>query len=122
MKIVTDELLDEVARRLAAVYDPEEIILFGSHAWGSPHDDSDLDLMVIVAESLERPRDRSTKGRQALSDLRFPCDLLVKTRSEFNYYAGVRSSLNYKIVQEGKVIYEARPSESRRSLAREGRQ
>lgn len=121
MKTVTDELLDEVARRLAAIYDPEEIILFGSHAWGTPHEDSDLDLMVIVAESLDRPRDRSMKGRKALSELRFPCDLLVKTRSEFDYYATVRSSLNYKILHEGKVIYEARASGSRRSLAHEGR-
>ena len=121
MKTVTDELLDEVARRLAAIYDPEEIILFGSHAWGSPHEDSDLDLMVIVAESLDRPRDRSMKGRESLSELHFPCDLLVKTRSEFDYYATVRSSLNYKILHEGKVLYGARASGSLRSLAHEGR-
>jgi uncharacterized protein len=122
MKTVTDELLDEIARRLVAIYDPEEIILFGSHAWGSPDEDSDLDLMVIVGGSLDRPRARSLKGRKALSDLRFSCDLLVKTRSEFEYFANVRSSLSFKILQEGKVIYGPRPQEAGRTVAFEGRQ
>ena len=35
-------------RRLAAEFDPEQIILFGSHAWGTPTEDSDIDLLVIV--------------------------------------------------------------------------
>jgi Polymerase beta, Nucleotidyltransferase len=37
-----------------------EIYLFGSHAWGTPHDDSDVDIMVIVSESSEPPIKRTT--------------------------------------------------------------
>ena len=29
-------------------FNPEKIILFGSHAWGTPNDDSDVDLLVIL--------------------------------------------------------------------------
>jgi hypothetical protein len=41
---VTDELLDEVVRRIKAVGDPHKIVLFGSRARGETRVDSDLDL------------------------------------------------------------------------------
>ena len=40
---------------LVAEFDPDQIILFGSHAWGMPGQDSDVDLLVIVPETDERP-------------------------------------------------------------------
>ena len=46
MKIVSDELLHEMTRRLVAEFQPEQVILFGSHAWGTPNEDSDVDLLV----------------------------------------------------------------------------
>ena len=41
---VTPDLLEEITRRIAERFHPERIILFGSHAWGSPQPDSDVDL------------------------------------------------------------------------------
>jgi predicted nucleotidyltransferase len=35
------------ARRVAERFQPEKIILFGSHAYGTPHADSDVDILVI---------------------------------------------------------------------------
>ena len=49
MKTISQDLLGEATWRLAEEFHPEEIWLFGSHAWGQPHDDSDVDLMVIVS-------------------------------------------------------------------------
>ncbi|MBI3370790.1 MAG: nucleotidyltransferase domain-containing protein [Betaproteobacteria bacterium] len=54
MKTIPSELLEQAVERLKAEFQPEQIFLFGSHAWGTPHDDSDVDLMVIVRESDER--------------------------------------------------------------------
>ena len=56
MQTIDQELLDEVVDRLAVEFDPEQIILFGSHAWGTPSEDSDIDLLVVVPRSEERPR------------------------------------------------------------------
>ena len=36
------------ARRVAERFQPEKIILFGSHAYGTPHADSDVDIPVIM--------------------------------------------------------------------------
>ena len=46
MKIIPQGLLETAVERLKAEFQPEEIYLFGSHAWGTPTEDSDVDLMV----------------------------------------------------------------------------
>ncbi|MCS6989693.1 MAG: nucleotidyltransferase domain-containing protein [Chloroherpetonaceae bacterium] len=48
MKSLDREVLDEMARRLVLEFDPEQIILFGSRAWGKPTDESDFDLCVSL--------------------------------------------------------------------------
>jgi len=45
--LVTDDLLQEVVRRILAAGRPREIVLFGSRARGTPRSDSDLDLLII---------------------------------------------------------------------------
>ena len=41
METATENILPEIVRRLVDEFDPEEIILFGSRAWGEPRPDSD---------------------------------------------------------------------------------
>src|SRR5947208_7703276 len=36
------------ARQIAERFKPERIILFGSYAYGTPHEESDVDLLVIM--------------------------------------------------------------------------
>lgn len=105
MKTISDELLQEIVRRLVAEFDPEQIILFGSHAWGTPDEDSDVDLMVIVSESDERPAARATRGHRALRGLDVSKDVLVKTRHESERRRGVASSLEAEVGQAGRVLY-----------------
>ena len=40
--------IDELARRIAQEFDPDRVILFGSHAYGTPAEYSDVDLLVIM--------------------------------------------------------------------------
>jgi predicted nucleotidyltransferase len=99
------EVLAEMVRRLVAEFQPEKIILFGSRAWGTPTEDSDIDLFVIVPESTERPIDRMRRAYHCVGGLDMPADVLVKTRAEADRYRGVRASLEYKVFAEGKVLY-----------------
>ncbi len=55
MKTLSPELLKQAVDRLVVEFRPEAIYLFGSHAWGVPTDDSDVDLFVIGPESGESP-------------------------------------------------------------------
>jgi uncharacterized protein len=51
VKTLTSGLLEQATEGLKAEFQPEAIYLFGSHAWGTPTHDSDVDLLVIVPES-----------------------------------------------------------------------
>lgn len=105
MKAVSQDLLDEVTRRLVAEFQPEQIWLFGSYAWGTPHEDSDVDLMVVVPQSEERPARRMQRALRCLRGLGVSKDVLVQTRAEFERYQGVVSALAHKIIHQGRKLY-----------------
>jgi len=106
MAAVSDHLLREVTRRLVKQFQPEQVILFGSHAWGTPTAGSDLDIMVIVAESSLSDYERSLQGHRSLMGLDVAKDVIVKTRTEFDFFRQVRASLEYKVAREGRVLYD----------------
>ncbi len=102
--VQTQETLEEITRRIAAALKPEQIILFGSHAWGTPTADSDVDLLVIVAESDEAPHQRAVRAHRALRGLAVPCDILVRTQAEMARINPVPSSLLFRALTEGKLL------------------
>jgi uncharacterized protein len=104
MRKVDDDLIQEMTQRLVREFRPEQVILFGSHAWGNP--DADVDLMVIVAESDLSDYERAIRGRRCLRDLDAAKDILIRTRAEFDFFRGVRASLEHRILERGKVLYE----------------
>jgi predicted nucleotidyltransferase len=105
MKSISKELLEEMTRRLVAELQPEQIILFGSHAWGKPDEDSDVDLLVIVPWSNDKPTRRAMRAYRCLRGLMVPADILVKTRSEVERFQRVHASLESEILERGKVLY-----------------
>jgi predicted nucleotidyltransferase len=92
------------ARRIAEKFQPEKIILFGSSACGTPHNESDVDLLVIkqsrdvvegsvrIGPAFERP---------------FSHDLIVYTPKQSE--RGLKDSDWFlrEIIEKGKVLYEA---------------
>jgi uncharacterized protein len=103
--MITQDIIEEVKRRLVEVYNPSKIYLFGSYAWGKPHEDSDLDILIVVDESQERPIKRSFNGYKALWGLGIAKDIMVYTNEEFEASAQKKASLPYKVKNQGKVIY-----------------
>lgn len=98
-------LLDEITRRLVSEFAPERVILFGSHAWGEPGEDSDIDLMVVVASSSEPRYQRAVRAHRVLADLPVSKDVLVETADEFAFRAQAPASLEHKIAHEGRLLY-----------------
>jgi len=105
MKTMSQDLLDEVTRRLAAEFQPEQVWLFGSHAWGQPDEGSDLDLLVVVPRSDETPVRRAQRAHRCLRGIDVAMDILVKTRTELERFRNVRSSLESLILRNGRLIY-----------------
>jgi uncharacterized protein len=105
VKAASEELLEDVTKRLADEFKPEEVWLFGSHAWGEPKTGSDLDLLVVVPQSSESPIRRAQRAHRCLQGVEAPIDVIVKTRSELERFRNVRASLESRILRNGRLIY-----------------
>ena len=81
------------------------VYLFGSHAWGTPGPDSDVDLLVVVPASSERPSRRGQRAQVALMDTGIAKDVLVRTRAEIERLRHVPASLTGQILRQGRRIY-----------------
>ncbi len=105
MNSLPPDLVENVVQRLVSNLQPEQIILFGSYAYGQPNNDSDIDLLIIVSDSDEPGYRRSRGAHKALRGLGVPKDLIVMTRDEVDRKATVRSSLVSQVLREGKTLY-----------------
>jgi len=108
MKQLDENILHAMTDRLVAEFDPDKIILFGSHAWGVPTENSDVDLYVIVPETGQRPLQRARRAITCLGGMNVPKDVLVRTRIEAEKYRYVYASLESQIFEKGRVLYERR--------------
>jgi len=102
-----DPVLAEIVRRLAEVYRPERIYLFGSVARGEAGLNSDYDLMILVPDAVP-PRLRSEDaGYGVLRGTGAVADILVWTRGDFDRQLHLNASLPSTVVREGRVVYGA---------------
>ncbi len=91
------------ARAIAEEFRPEKIILFGSHAYGTPHEDSDVDLLVVMPT--RNRLDQAFKIRLALA-APFAMDLIVRTPKELAWRLAEGESFLTQVVAKGKILYE----------------
>jgi predicted nucleotidyltransferase len=99
------EKLQEIVRRIVAGFDPEKIILFGSHARGDAGPDSDADLLVVMKVSGSKRR-AATRIDLSLLGVDLPVDVIVVTPEEIERYRDIVGTIIYPAVREGKVLYE----------------
>jgi predicted nucleotidyltransferase len=90
------------ARAIAEEFHPDKIILFGSYAYGTPHEDSDVDLLVVMPTRDRHAQTVRIRWRLAAP---FPLDLLVRTPKDMAWRLEEGESFT-KIVSQGKVLYE----------------
>jgi predicted nucleotidyltransferase len=96
-------LIRRFARQVAECFHPEKIILFGSYAYGTPHADSDVDILVIVPA--RNQLDQAVKIELAC-DPPFPLDIIVRTPHNMRWRLAEGDSFLREITTRGKVLYE----------------
>ena len=102
---ISQRAIHRVAETIAAKFDPEQIILFGSYAYGKPHPYSDVDLLVIM-ETQERPLSKQIEIARALSPHPFGMDILVRTPQDLQERIALGDFFLREIRDKGKVLYE----------------
>jgi predicted nucleotidyltransferase len=94
-----------LCERIAREFNPERIILFGSHAYGKPTADSDIDLLVVM------PYSGSPLGKagEILRRIQvwMPVDLIVRSAEDIEQRLKLGDRFMREILERGKVIYEA---------------
>lgn len=103
--MVTMEEIQALADRIAREFNPERIILFGSHAYGTPTTDSDVDLLVVLPHT-GKTWEAATAIRARIQPT-FPLDLLVRSPIQLCERLGMGDTFLTEIVERGKIVYEA---------------
>lgn len=94
---------DDIVREFA----PLQIILFGSYAYGrAPTEDSDVDLLVVMAIPESERRGKTVEIRQRIPR-RFPMDLLVRSPAEIAYRVSHNDWFLREILEKGTVLYDS---------------
>lgn len=98
-------VIRRVARQIGEQFAPEQVILFGSYAYGKPHRDSDVDLLVVMPA--RNQIDQAVKISLAI-DPPFPVDVIVRTPKNLDWRLRAGDSFLEEIVSKGKVLYGSR--------------
>src|SRR5436305_1975994 len=102
------------ARQVAERFRPERIILFGSHAYGTPHADSDVDVLVVMPA--RNQHDQAFKIRSEVP-AQFPMDLIVRTPKDMHRRLADGDLFHTKVATRGKLLYASRPRSADRTAA-----
>src|SRR5882757_1115160 len=91
------------ARAVAEHFQPDMVILFGSYAYGTPHADSDVDILVIMPARHQHTQ--AVRIRWAIP-APFPLGLIVRSPKNLQWRLEEGESFHTEIVAKGKVLYE----------------
>ena len=93
---------------------PYLILLFGSYAYGTPNQDSDIDIFVVLNDN---SMPETFKDKQALYlkvspytravARQIPIDLMVYTLPMYERFKSLKSNFSKEILNKGIVLYES---------------
>jgi len=103
--MISERLRNTIVNRIRDSFDPDQIILFGSHARDSADDRSDIDLMVVKS-GVQHRRQEAVRIYRALKGLCLPVDIMVTTPEIMEEYRDCWHLVYHDVAKEGQVIYE----------------
>jgi predicted nucleotidyltransferase len=93
------------SKQIARDFQPERIILFGSYAYGSPRDDSDVDILVILP--FEGRSARKILEILNKTNPQIPVDLIVCTPERLRERINKNDWFMQEITEKGRLLYAA---------------
>ncbi|HOP31584.1 MAG TPA: nucleotidyltransferase domain-containing protein [Spirochaetota bacterium] len=97
--------IDTIVKKIADTIPVKKIILFGSFAYGTPTEHSDIDLCVISDDN-RRKIEILHEIRKKIRGVKYPVDILVYNSDEFSKRSDSLTSMERYISQKGIVVYE----------------
>jgi predicted nucleotidyltransferase len=97
--------IEDLSSQIARDFNPERIILFGSHAYGQPGADSDVDMLVVLPFK-GKPVRKAIEIRNKVKP-GIPVDLIVRTPEQVAERIAKNDWFMREIVEKGRTLYEA---------------
>jgi uncharacterized protein len=103
--MISKASIQQFVDRVVAEFRPHKVILFGSYAYGSPREDSDVDLMVVMPYEGSSAQ-AATRVRLACPR-EFPMDLMVRSPKEVRQRIRLGDGFMKEVTSKGIVLHEA---------------
>jgi predicted nucleotidyltransferase len=103
--MVEAETITALGVAIAREFKPHLIILFGSYAYGQPHEGSDVDLLVVLPFT-GKP---SQKAIEILHKVKpqIPVELIVRTPEQVQARVAGNDWFMREIIEKGRRLYES---------------
>lgn len=99
------EKIEQLGADIGREFHAERVVLFGSYAYGTPTEDSDVDLLVVLPKA-ERPAHKSAEIYLKFTPP-FAVDILVRTPEKISERLAMGDDFIKEILEKGRVLYES---------------
>jgi predicted nucleotidyltransferase len=103
--MVDEKSIYDFAGQVVRKFHPERIILYGSYIYGTPTEDSDIDLLIILPFE-GKPIKKASEILRKINP-RIPVELLVRTPEQVKRRLSLNDFFFREIIEKGKVLYES---------------
>ncbi|MCL2194918.1 MAG: nucleotidyltransferase domain-containing protein [Oscillospiraceae bacterium] len=104
---INDEI-KAIAEAIKDAVPAEQIYLFGSYAYGQPHENSDYDFFVVVPDNMRVIDAVHHSYRAVPRPLNKPIDILANTVSRFHERKTWIATIEKNVAQKGVLLYDKR--------------
>ena len=108
MRVITEQILNEMKEAIVRAVAPEQIYLFGSRGRGDANPDSDIDMLIVEREPFGPERSRweeIARIRNALPSVPTATDILVYSADEVDKWRGSMNHVIAHCLREGRLLY-----------------
>ena len=114
MKLIKNinEIKKNIVKSLLPL-NPYKIILFGSYAYGTPNQNSDIDLYIVtndnfMPKSFKEENDIYLPYSNSIRNLQkiIPIDIITHTKSMYTKFVSLQSSFSKEIENKGEILWQ----------------
>lgn len=104
--MITRKDIEATCDDIVREFSPLQVILFGSHAYGTPKEHSDVDLLVVMPVTNSEARQQASEIRERIPR-RFSMDLIVRSPEDIAYRLSYNDWFLREVTEKGEVLYES---------------
>ncbi|MEA5452105.1 nucleotidyltransferase domain-containing protein [Leptolyngbya sp. CCNP1308] len=104
--MLTQGTIQQIADRIVDCFQPEQIILFGSYSRGAAHENSDIDLLVVMEALAPRGQRSAPIVKMLAEHYAEPIDIVVRSAHNLKAWEHIPGSFAHQVLTEGIVLYD----------------